>query len=431
MGAMHTRARPAHRRAAILSAVIAILGLAGPGVGSAAATGPGVSWTPAAPVWPLHQGACSGSIASTTTPTRTYLHAVTATALDSNTTVGEIVYRRSANLGATWPAAVQLTSNHEFEECPRIAAAGSTVVVAWEAETTLGLTSIKLRVSTNHGITWGPIRRIPGAQHPGRVSIAVGGRTIFVTWTDTAALSSWAWIAMSRDNGLTWTKRRLDAKFTSGETLVAASGATVVTAWLRWPGQALVTRLSLDGGNSWRYPVVTHAADPSQRVEFSLAARGERVAVAWAADREPSIDTRVATNGVWAPLVPISAQAPGGGYPYGYLHKPAISLLSATRVGVAFAACYAYEFDGSCGQGTAGTIDDALWAESTNNGAAWTTPVIVSSVDTVVGGQGWSNVARISVAWPSRDLRAVLVWRMSGETEWLNRDFYARGYGLP
>ena len=130
-------------------------------------------------------------------------------------------------------------------------------------------------------------------------------------------------------------------------------------------------------------------------------------------------------------MVPISAQAPGGGYAYGYLHEPAISLLSSTRVGVAFAACYAYELDGSCGQGTAGTIDDALWAESANDGASWTSPAVISSVETAAAGWNWSNVARISVAWPSRDLRAVLVYRMSGETEWLSHNFFTRGYGLP
>jgi hypothetical protein len=416
-----------------LFAVVAIVALSGPGGGLAAANGTGVTWIQPAPVWPLHHLACPGAITTTTTPVRTYLHAVSINGTEKPTYIGkEVIYRRSANLGKTWPAAVRLTSNRLYEICPTIAASGSTVVVAWEAAPVAGHSFIELRVSKNHGITWGPTRRMPAPVDAGGPSVAVTGTTIFVAWSDSTPDPRWSRIASSHDNGATWTLRRLDAKPARRGTVVAASGSTVITAWLRAPDHALIARLSLDGGATWQAPKVIQAPYPDNpQLQYSVAARPDRVAIAWSNFLDPVINVRLATMGVWAAPASVTAPPADPTPVYGYLHAPIVKLLADTRVGLAFAGCRLDAIDGTCEYAFTDTVDDVLWSESQNNGIGWTTPNVISPADSAADGRTWPHTNDISVAWTSRNLRAVLVSRASGDPDWFLRNFFTRGYGLP
>ena len=250
-------------------------------------------------------------------------------------------------------------------------------------------------------------------------------------------------MASSTNQGITWTLRRLDAYPAAGATRIAASGTTVFTAWIRAGGKALIGRISTDGGRTWQYPAVlaTFAAPPYRYAyeNIAIAARPDRLAVAWTGDtrasgaESPELQVRVRSGGTWGRPAAIAAIPPDATWKYGFFHHVALTLLSTSRVGVGWAACYEdREFpDFRCYEATAGTADDALWTESTDNGASWSAATVVSSVDVVYGGSSWSNVGSISAVWPSAEMRGILVSRWSGEPEWDSRVFFTRGHGLP
>jgi hypothetical protein len=273
---------------------------------------------------------------------------------------------------------------------------------------------------------------MPAPVDAGGASVAVTRGTIFVSWTDSTPDPKWSRIATSHDNGATWRLRRLDAKPARLGTVVAASGSTVVTAWLRAPDHALIARLSLDGGATWQAPKVIQPPYPGNlQLEYSVAARPDRVAVAWTNFTDPLVNVRVAARDLWAAPVAVTADATVSSPAYGYLHAPIVKLIADTRVGIAFAGCRSDAVGGTCDYGLPDTVDDVLWAESQTNGAGWTTPVVISPATSAADGRIWPNTHDISVAWTSRNLRAVLVSRSSGEPDWFVRNFFTRGYGLP
>ncbi len=405
-----------------------------------AAVDPGVTWTGQIPVGQIQTGAQREALASTSVRGRVYLHAVTLTLGGTTGGSANVQYRKSADLGASWPVSVRLTSTG-WADFPSVAAAGMMVVVAWRSGSAGGRPDeIKLRVSTNNGSTWGPVRRLPAPRLPGVPSVAVAGTTIHVAWTDATGSARWARVARSLDRGVTWTLRGLDATPTTGDTLVAASGLAVFTAWARRDSQAIVGRLSPDGGRTWPAPEVL-ATSTMAWAGIAIAARPDRVAIAWAGLGQPEVTApelhvRVRAAGTWGPTASLAAAPPGAEYDsYGTFRMPAIRLLSTSRVGVAFAACYPYATAETpwdpCGAGAAGTSDDVLWAESTDNGRSWTPPTVVSPLGTKYGGWGFPNVGSVSAVWTSRDLRGVLADRLSGETDWNSRVFFTRGHGLP
>ncbi len=237
-------------------------------------------------------------------------------------------------------------------------------------------------------------------------------------------------VASSTNQGITWTLRRLDAYPAAGATRIAASGTTVFTAWIRAGGKALIGRISTDGGRTWQYPAVlaTFAAPPYRYAYRERRDRGAPGPPRRRLDRghprvgrgEPRAAGPRPVGRHWGRPAAIAAIPPDATWKYGFFHHVALTLLSTSRVGVGWAACYEdREFaDFRCYEATAGTADDALWTESTDDGASWSAATVVSSVDVVYGSSSWSNVGSISAVWPSADVRGILVSRWSGEPEW-------------
>ena len=100
---------------------------------------------------------------------------------DSNT--GAIKLASSRDRGVTWKTttlgATTLTTTDGRSGVPSVGVWGSTVAVAWLAD---GAGTVKARVSTNRGVSWGPIVTI-GNGGNSAVSVAVRGSRIAVAWT--------------------------------------------------------------------------------------------------------------------------------------------------------------------------------------------------------------------------------------------------------
>ena len=98
-------------------------------------------------------------------------------------TTGEIRFARSNDRGANWTKIALGTSTVSTSEgrsgLPSVAANGSTVVVAWVADSA---GTVKARVSTNRGSTWGTAVTI-GSKSNGYASAAVLGSRVAIAWT--------------------------------------------------------------------------------------------------------------------------------------------------------------------------------------------------------------------------------------------------------
>ena len=98
-------------------------------------------------------------------------------------TTGEIRLARSNDRGANWTKTVIGTTAVSTTEgrsgLPSVAANGSTVVVAWIADSA---GTVKARVSTDRGSTWGTAVTV-GSQSNGYASAAVLGSRIAIAWT--------------------------------------------------------------------------------------------------------------------------------------------------------------------------------------------------------------------------------------------------------
>ena len=98
-------------------------------------------------------------------------------------TTGEIRLARSNDRGANWTKTVIGTTAVSTTEgrsgLPSVAANGSTVVVAWIADSA---GTVKARVSTDRGSTWATAVTV-GSQSNGYASAAVLGSRIAIAWT--------------------------------------------------------------------------------------------------------------------------------------------------------------------------------------------------------------------------------------------------------
>ncbi len=303
------------------------------------------------------------------------------------------------------------------------------VVVAW-SEWARGPAVLDVRVSTNNGLAWGPIKRVPapvGVEFP---SVAVAGTTIHVAWSDSVALPHWGRVARSTDGGNSWTLRRLDARGTYGITKIAASGSAVFAVWVRYPDRALVGRFSGDGGLTWHYPEVLGSSTLGDLSDnFAIAARPDRLVVAWPGQGYPAVESpevrvRIRAGDSWLPTVSVAA-APPTGQTRGENHAISASLLAGSRVGLAWAPTFFTE------DGLFPLPTDVVWAESSDNGITWTPATVVSPAGTTYGAWAWPHVGSVSSIWSSRELRGVLINRFTPEPENNSRLFFSRGSGLP
>jgi hypothetical protein len=106
----------------------------------------------------------------------------------SETGNGEVKFVRSADSGATFTSAKNLSNNNGISFDPRIAVSENNVYVVWEDTTTTtaeGSSDIFLARSTNNGVTFGKVQNLSNSPVESfNPYIAVSRSKLFVIWSD-------------------------------------------------------------------------------------------------------------------------------------------------------------------------------------------------------------------------------------------------------
>ncbi|HEU4821899.1 MAG TPA: sialidase family protein [Nitrososphaeraceae archaeon] len=109
----------------------------------------------------------------------------------SETGNGEVKFVRSADSGATFTSAKNLSNNNGISFDPRIAVSENNVYVVWEdttATTTGGSSDIFLARSTNNGVTFGKVQNLSNSPVESfSPNIAASRSKLFVLWSDDKA----------------------------------------------------------------------------------------------------------------------------------------------------------------------------------------------------------------------------------------------------
>jgi hypothetical protein len=393
------------RLLAPILALVPVLAAGGPAMAAH------VTWTPQTPISALDRFACDRAITNRMIDGRPVLFA----AFRSTSPSTAVYVRRSSDAGVTWPHWVQLAASPALKSCPKVVAKGKLIVVAWAAFDPRPGT-IRLRVSTNGGQTFGRERRVTTPREPGpNVSLAISRGAILVGYTDMTGTQKFPRVGRSADLGVTWTTRALDAQPTvhveRPTTKIAASGDRVFSAGFRPDGQTVAGRFSIDAGMTWQPPQVLGV---SVGREFSIDTRPDRAAIVWTDGRRapaalsPELTVRTFRDGSWQAPTTLTAM-PTAVNRYGSFDGPEVVLLATARVGIAWAACQEYDADDLMPCGVVDK-DDVVWTESLDGGTTWSPAEIASLGGQTVGGvSAWSG--RVSAVWASATRRVLLISR--------------------
>jgi hypothetical protein len=168
----------------------------------------------------------------------------------------DVFFRRSADNGATWQPAVNLSSNPKSSTGPQIAISGSSVYVVWTQRISADEFAVFFRRSTDNGGIWGPKIEISSSGmnvgFPPRV--AASGSNVYISWGDDGAAD--VLFRRSTDSGATW-KPIINISNNAGNSRdpqVAASGSNVYLVWVdRTPGNNdILLKRSTDSGATWK-----------------------------------------------------------------------------------------------------------------------------------------------------------------------------------
>jgi predicted neuraminidase len=223
---------------------------------------------------------------------------------------GDIFLRRSSDNGATWKTPVNISSNAGRSSNSEIAVSGTNVYLTWfQANTANTSHDILFRRSADSGATWKSkvnLSNDPGFSHS--PDIAASGSNVYVTWNGEVTFPDertfmGILFKNSNDGGATWTSVKVLSDYpihpdpsNDGQLVgassprVVSSGSNVYMAWFdnvfsveKSSGSMdVVFRRSLDGGNSWDPVVVVDDASPSEGCgQIELAILGTTAYVAW------------------------------------------------------------------------------------------------------------------------------------------------------
>jgi len=196
----------------------------------------------------------------------------------------EIFFRWSADGGATWESAKRLTNNAGNSYHADIAASGAQLFVAWNDDTP-GIDDIFFRQSADSGATWQAAKQLTfNAGYSTRPDVAVRNTNVFLVWNDDTPGNSEAYFRRSVDGGANWlTSKRLTT--TSGYSegpSVAVSGANVHVVWDDdTPGNGeIYFRTSADNGATWQ-KAKRLTSNAGQSYLPVVAVSGAKIQVAW------------------------------------------------------------------------------------------------------------------------------------------------------
>lgn len=357
----------------------------------------------------------------------------------------QVEYLRSVNGGGSWTGA-DLTSAPTVINKPwdhgsyaAAAASGNYVYVAWarlesagEAYNPSDARSVEFRRSSNQGLSWGTNDSVLLlSSWTGRVdepSVAAWDKYVYVVWTDSntgairlrASANYGASFATPRTIGTT-AVTLADGSGRWGMPVVATAGDNLAVVWLSaWNTTGnygtLRALVSTNRGATW----VARTIDTDSRDRASVAALGNRIAVAWV-DRGAT-RLQLWKYGSWQPVLTVSP-AFGGTFKSGY--APAVALYPSYGVSVAWSSC---RYNTRCyGANMTGGID-LFWRESANNGASWrtSTPRLIASSQQSPWRRGNEGA---DIEYASSTKRYIQYWSWTRADPYPSRMFIRTGLG--
>jgi Neuraminidase (sialidase) len=136
---------------------------------------------------------------------------------DDLPTNNDIFVRRSADNGATWKVAKNLSNNPGPSLNPQIAASGSSAHVVWDQRNTgQTLSDVFFRRSTDNGATWNLAKNLSSNGHSGDPDLAVSGSIVYTVWVNSGTGNGDIFLRRSTDNGATWQALKNLSSNTSG-----------------------------------------------------------------------------------------------------------------------------------------------------------------------------------------------------------------------
>jgi hypothetical protein len=190
-----------------------------------------------------------------------------------------VYVRASSSHGdpASWGAAVRLTSVRGRVDEPTIAAAGSDVYVAWTDSVT---GAVKLATSHDRGAEWrttrlGGTKRTDDGGSAGLAVVAADGSTVAIAWIADGYGTLKA--RVSTDRGATWGAASTIANGPYQRASIAVLGDRVAVAWTY--NNEVIVRQNV--GGVWQSPTVVEVGWPAVYGPALALQDGGRLGVAW------------------------------------------------------------------------------------------------------------------------------------------------------
>jgi hypothetical protein len=160
-----------------------------------------------------------------------------------------LIYAHSGDHGATFDRRIPLSAKGGFVYRSQVARRGSTVAVVWDRWKMSGGTwlgdSVRARISTNGGVSFGPLITLDlNGSSP---TVAIGDGVIYVAWVAWNSVVA----SVSRDAGVHWAARRTFG-VDRGDPAIAAYGSMAVLAMRSKPDSGVTLVRTLDRGMTWR-----------------------------------------------------------------------------------------------------------------------------------------------------------------------------------
>jgi Neuraminidase (sialidase) len=316
---------------------------------------------------------------------------------NADSTLRDIILKRSTDNGVTWKANSKITPGGTCTvssgSCPvlsKLVASGSTVYMISEKAG-----DVFLRRSADNGVTWKtPVNLSSNSGNSFDPDIAISGANIYVTWSQANAVNTSFDILFRRstDSGATWKSKvnLSNDSFFSQFARIAASGSTVYVVWgdAPWDGPGsshdISLRRSIDGGASWETRKVISETEPDYDDESGnrngaydaqIIALGSNVYVAYKdnvlqgdKDAQADIFFRRSTDGgnSWAPSVKVG-HADNNDNPDECI--PFNMAVSGTNVFMVWA-----------GSAACGSELGISFSRSTDGGVSWSAPAVLTEV---------------------------------------------------
>jgi len=244
----------------------------------------GSSWTTGKRLNPSTQHAVRLGVAAA--GSRVYATWVSQTRIVRySSTAPRVLYVRvntSYGDSASWKSTIRLTSTTGRVDYPTIAASGYYVHIAW----TDGVTgSVRVATSKDRGATWkitsvGTSAAGTSSNKAGYPAVAVSGATVAVTWTssNTGTIKT----RISTDHGVTWGTTQTVASASNGTFATAVRGTRVAVTWAGAAGVALRQRIA----GTWGSAVVVAPTDGvhAQYAPAIALPDSSRIGIAWTED---------------------------------------------------------------------------------------------------------------------------------------------------